>query len=130
MASVDTSYLSLPHTPVKNFQDFLGSGLTEIPRLKSLVSAIKSTFKSHDNNLQMYFVEGRTYCTDVYTNKSKKVLVSRIYYITRTGSVHIYDNQGGLLVAANKKKVVYSSIPYTLDYIGAGDRLRNIIVSI
>ena len=35
-----------------------------------------------------------------------------------------------MLLASEKKKPIYSSIPYTLDYIGAGDKLRNIILSV
>lgn len=130
MAVLDTSYLSVDPTPIKDFSDYLGSNFTEIPRLKSLVSSIKSVFKAQDVQLQFYFIEGRRYKIDVFTSRMKKTLVSSIYYIPTLDQVHIYDNNWNMILASSKKKVIFSSIPYTLDYIGAADKFKNILFSI
>lgn len=129
-ARIDTSYLNLPPTPVKDFNDFLDSGLPEIPKLKSLVTSIKGTFRVSNANLQLYFIEGRVYRVDVFKNQRKRDLVSSIYYVTSANQVHIYDNNEQMLLASERKKVVYSTIPFTLDFLGAADKLRNVILSI
>lgn len=130
MANIDNSYLNLPATPVKSFADFMGSGLQEIPRLNALVTAIKSVFKVQDTQIQLYFIEGRRYAIDIFTTRRKNQLVSTIYYLPSVNQLHIYDSDRNLLIASEKKKIIYSAIPFTLDYIGAADKLRNIISSI
>jgi hypothetical protein len=130
MPKVINNYTGSSITPVKDFSDFIGSGLPEIPKLKALVTAIKSVFKVQDVQLQLYFIEGRRYRVDIFTSKSKKVLISSVYFLPNENQVHVYDNLGNMLLASEKKKPIYSSIPYTLDYIGAGDKLRNIILSV
>lgn len=131
MAVLDTSYVGANCTPIKDFSDFVGSGLPEIPKLKALVTSIKSVFKAQDVQLQLYFVDGRRYKIDVFSNKKKVELVSSIYYLPSSSQVHIYDNTGlNIIIASEKKKPIYSSIPFTLDYIGAADRLRNILQSV
>ena len=110
MAVLDTSYLSVDPTPIKDFSDYLGSNFTEIP--------------------QFYFIEGRRYKIDVFTSRMKKTLVSSIYYIPTLDQIHIYDNNWNMILASSKKKIIFSSIPYTLDYIGAADKFKNILFSI
>lgn len=128
--AIDLSYVNSSATPVQDFQDFMGSGLNEIPKLKSLVSSIKSVFKVSDNNLQLYFIEGRRYKIEVYSTRRKNILVSSIVYIPELNQVHIYDNQANILIASERKKVILSNIPYTLDFIGAANKLKNILQSV
>lgn len=130
MAGLNTSYMGVPPTPVKDFTDFVGSGLPEIPKLKALVTAIKSVFKVQDVQLQLYFLEGRRYRVDVFTNKKKNVLVSSIYYVPDANQVHIYDNAGNILIASDKKKVIHSTIPFLIDFIGGADRLKVVLQAV
>lgn len=130
MAKIDTSHLERNITPVKNFSDFIGNGLPETPKLKSLVSSIKSVFGTQDNELQLYFVEGRMYCIDVFSNPRKIELISRIYYIPQSSSIYIYDENLTLIIQSVKKKITYSSIPKILQFLGVNEKFRNIISSI
>lgn len=130
MAVVDTSYMNATTTPVKDFSDFIGSGLPEIPKLKSLVTAIKGVFKAQDVQLQLYFIEGRRYKVEIYTSRMKKQLVAIVYYVVASSQVHIYDSNQQLLIASDKKKVIYDAVPYTINYIGGADRLRVVLQAV
>lgn len=127
---IDTSYINMQSTPVKDFNDYVNSGLPEIPKLKSLVTSIKNVFKSQDANLQLYLIEGRVYRVDIFSSSRKRNLVGSVYYITETNQVHIWDNSGNILLASNRKKITMNNVPYILDYVGATDKFRNIIQSV
>lgn len=129
MARIDTSYLNLSPNPVKDLVEFIGRDLPETSRLKALTTSIKSVFKAQNANIQLYYIEGRVYRVDVFAD-NRKILIASVYYLPYLNQVHIYDNMGNMLLASEKKKVAINNIPYTLDYIGASDKLRNVLLSV
>ena len=130
MTNINTLYLNLQATPVKNLVDFIGRDLPEISKIKSLLSSIKSVFKSSDSNIQLYFIEVRVYIIDVFSNRWKLNLISSIYYLPNINQIHMYDNLGNIMIASEKKRLILDNISYTLSYLGVIDKLKSIIVSV
>lgn len=131
MINIDTSYINLSFTPVKDYNDFISSGLPEIPKLKALVTSIKNVFKSQDANLQLYLeAESRIYRIDIFTSSRKKDLVGTVCYLSQQNQVHIWDGLNNVILASSRKKIIVNNIPYILNYIGASDRFKNIIQSV
>lgn len=91
MAKLDQSYLHSQALPFRDVSEFSNSGLPEVVKLRSLLSAIKMLFHIQDNYLTLSFYDGRTYGIDIYSTPQKRVLLGRVFFLSKAGQLHIYD---------------------------------------
>ena len=88
---IDNSYLYSTAMAVKNTNDFMNSGLPEIPKLKSLMNACKTVFKIGNNMMQLNFLENRVYEIDIFTDSKKQSILGKIYYLPLKKQLDVYD---------------------------------------
>jgi hypothetical protein len=110
MAKLDQSYFYSQALPFRDIGEFANSGLPEVIKLKSLISAVKSLFHVHDNFLTLSFYDNRTYGIDIYTTPQKRVLLGRIFFLSKVGQLHIYDLKSNIpAIAWSKDRKIITS---------------------
>jgi hypothetical protein len=105
--NIDQSYFKSVSMPIQSVNDFMASGLKEIPKLKNLLSACKNVFTVGANQIQLSFLENRMYRIDVFGDIKKKVLLGSLYYVPNKKQLDIYDGTSQLpLLSFKGRKIV------------------------